>query len=269
MKRSMRAALGLCTTTAVLATTLEMPISSGAAGAVAVSRKALTDLEIATMAPAAQAALLDPLRATAGALSEVGGGAAADVFTSVEIDANHGVVNLYLTDTTRAPGAIQTAKSANPSIDTTLVRVHQAAYTRAAMDGARDAYLAQPHPYAVYAVSAAPDGSGLQMEVDDTATAMTAEGNGVGLKTLVKAKTTMVSPASGASTVVRFFTKGSPRQTKSDAWNNVTWHDSSPGARSAYRGHSTPCGIKGRTPGVRQEDGKKFACESAEPLACH
>ena len=68
----MRAALGPCTTTVVLVTTLEMPFSSGEAATTAVSRKVLTDLEIATMAPAAQAALLDPLRATAEALADAG-----------------------------------------------------------------------------------------------------------------------------------------------------------------------------------------------------
>src|SRR5665811_2170321 len=91
-----RAALGVCTTTVVLAVTSAASFSSPALGAVGGSGKVLTDAEIGTMAPATQAALLDPLRAIAGALSDVGEGRGADVFTSVGIDANHDVVNLSL-----------------------------------------------------------------------------------------------------------------------------------------------------------------------------
>ncbi|HZY00652.1 MAG TPA: hypothetical protein VFE92_14340, partial [Dermatophilaceae bacterium] len=167
MKKSLRAALGLCTTPVVLAATaLPVLFSSQAVGAVGASGKVLTDVEIGTMAPAAQAVLLDPLRAIAGALSDVGKGSGARVFTSVGIDANHGVVNLYLTDTRRATGFVQAAKSVESSIDTKQIRIHKATYTLAALDVAREAYLAKPHPYAVYAVSPAPDGSGLQIEVD-------------------------------------------------------------------------------------------------------
>ena len=169
LTKSMRAALGLCTTTVVLATVLPGSFSSGAVGA---SGKVLTDVEIGTMAPAAQAALLDPQRAIAGALSNVGKGSGAHGFTSVGIDANHDVVNLYLTDTRRAAGVIQEAKSTEPSIDTNLIRVRKATYTLAALDVARTAFLVKPHPCAVYAVSPAPDGSGLQIEVDNTTTAI-------------------------------------------------------------------------------------------------
>jgi hypothetical protein len=124
----------------------------------------LTDAEIGTMAPAKQAALLDPLRALAGALSDVGMGRGADVFTSAGIDASHDVVNLYLTSTKRAAGFIQAAKAVNPAIEPSLIRVHRATHTLAAMDKALVAYLAKPHPSTVYAVSVAPDGSGLTIE---------------------------------------------------------------------------------------------------------
>lgn len=265
MRKSMKTALGLCATTMVLATTLEMPLASGAAGPPAVSQRALTDLQIATMVPAAQAALLDPLRATAGALSEAGRGMAADVFTSVEIDANHGVVNLYLTEPTRADGILETAKSANPSIDTSLVRPHRSTYTRAALARAQDAYLAQPHPYAVYAVSAAPDGSGLQIAVDTPATAGTADGIDVAVSPLVRASTNMFSPVatvSSASTVARIFTKGFPRQAKSDAWNNIKWHDHPPfiggDVITNGSGHCTT-GL----PAVRQSDGRPVMVTAA------
>ena len=228
LKKSLRAALGLCTTTVVLATTLAVSFSSQAVGAVGASGKVLTDVEIGTMAPAAQAALLDPLRAIAGALSDVGKGSGARVFTSVGIDANHDVVNLYLTDTRRAAGFVQAAKSVEPSIDTKLIRIHKATSTLAALDVAREAYLAKPHPYAVYAVSPAPDGSGLQIEVDSTATAIKTDGNNVAITPISAAKTHVVPAASTASTVARSFTKGIARHVKSAAWNNVKWHDSSP-----------------------------------------
>jgi hypothetical protein len=249
----MRAALGLCTTTVVLAAALPVSLSSHAVGAVGASGKVLTDFEIGTMAPAEQAALLDPLRAIAGALSDVGKGGRARVFTSVVIDANHDVVNLYLTDMRRAAGFVQAAKSAEPSIDTKLIRVHKAAYTLAALDVAREAYLAKPHPYAVYAVSPAADGSALQIEVDNTTTA---------LKPMGAAKAHIVAATSAASTVARSFVKGSARHVKSAAWNNVKWHDSSPfiGGDVITNGseHCT-AGL----PAVRKSDGRPVMVTAA------
>lgn len=250
----MRAALGLWTTTAVLAAALLVPFSSKAVGAVGVSGKVLTDVEIGTMAPAAQAALLDPLRAIAGALSDIGRGSDADVFTSVGIDANHDVVNLYLTNTARAVRIIQAAKAAHPSIDPNLIRVHTATYTLAAMDAGRDAYLAEQHSYAVYAISPAPDGSGLQIEVDNTATAIKKDGNQIAIKPIGAAKTLVVPAASTTSTVARSFIKGSARHTRSAAWNNFKWYDSSPfiggDVITNGTGHCT-AGL----PAVRKSDG--------------
>jgi len=195
MRKSTRVALGLLTTTVVLATTLQLPSSSEAPGAVEVSRKVLTDVEIGTMAPAAQAALLDPLRAAAGALSEVGGDVAADVFTSVEIDANHGVVNLYLTDKTRAAGVIQRAKSAQPSIDTTLSCIRRIRRIRRIHDGP-------------------------------------------------------------------FLYQGSPRQAKSDACNNVKWHDSSPFIGDVITNGSKHCTTG--LPAVRKSDGRPVMVTAAQ-----
>jgi hypothetical protein len=216
------------------------------------------------MAPAAQGALLDPLRAIAGALSDVGKGRGADVFTSVAIDGNHDVVNLYLSAPARAGGFVAAAKSANPSINTTLIRVHKAAYALTTMDRAIKVYLAAPHPYSVYAVSAAPDGSGLIIEVNNTAAAVKAD-NGAPPNTTVGNQFTAApkgaaksyrSPAAGAaSTVRRSFSKGSARHTKSAAWNEVKWHDSSPfiggDVLTTGSGHCT-AGL----PAVRKSDGR-------------
>jgi len=254
------AALSLCTATVVLAAAVPASFSAPAAGT---SGKVRTDAEIAAMAPATQAALLDPLRAIAGALSDVGNGRGADVFTSVGIDANHGVVNLYLTGTTRAAGFIQAAKSANPSIDTNLIRVHKATYTLAAMDGAIQAYLAKRHSYAVYAISAAPDGSGLKVEVDNTAAAIKDNaaaanktvGNHFAAGPKGAAKSYVAGSARVASTVNRSFSSGSARHMKSAAWNDVKWHDSSPfiggDVITNGSGHCT-AGL----PAVRKSDGR-------------
>jgi len=257
LKISVRAALGWGTAAAVLAVVLQVPLSSKAPEAAGASGRVRTDVEIGTMAPAAQAELLDPLRAIAGALSDVGRVRYADVFTSVGIDANHDVVNLHVTDTTRAAGLIQAAKSADPSISTKLIRTHKATYALAVLDAARDAYLARPHSYAVYAASPAPDGSGLQIEVDNTATAIRTDGNDIAMKPAGAAKTLVVaaaSTASTASTVARSFTKGSARHPKSAVWNTVKWHDSSPfiggDVMTNGSGHCTS-GL----PAVRKSDG--------------
>jgi len=244
----MVAGFTVCTTTAVLALASAASFSTPAAAAGGPSGRVLTDAQIGAMAPAAQAALLNPLRAIAGALSDVGRGRGADVFTSVGIDANHDVVNFYLTDTSRAAGFIQAARSANPSINTNLIRSHRATYTMAAMNRAEQVYLAARHPYAVYAVSAAPDGSGFTIEVastaavaadktDSTVTAAStaaagttaghhlAAGSVSGGKNFARTAAPKTSRPAG---VARSYTKGSPRLTKSAAWNTVKWHDRAP-----------------------------------------
>ena len=245
MKASMVAAFGLYATAMVLiaaspGTTSTAVFSSPLVAAAGASGRALTDAEIGTMAPARQAALLDPLRALAGTLSDVGNGRGADVFAGLGIDANHDVLNLYLTRTQRAAGFIQAAKSADPSIDTSLVRVHRAAYTLAAMNKAVVTYVAEPHSYAVYAVSAAPDGSGLAIEVNNTAIA-------------VKADNTL---AAGARVGVhRSFSRGSARYSKSAAWNNVKWHDSTPFIGGDVITNGTGYCTTG-LPAVRKSDGR-------------
>jgi hypothetical protein len=228
VKRHMVARLGVCTTTVVLALASAASFSSPAAAVGGASGRVLTDVQIGAMAPAAQAALLDPLRAIAGALNDVGTGQDANVFTSAGIDANHDVVNLYLTDTTRAARFIQAARSANPSIDTSLIRSHRAAYTMAAMSKAAQVYLAGRHPYAVYAVSAAPDGSGLSIEVARPAAAATADGTAGAVSGGKTFAGTATPQTSRPAIVARSYRKGSPRLSKSAAWNSVKWHDSTP-----------------------------------------
>jgi hypothetical protein len=247
--RSIATAVGLCTTTMVLAaafpaSTLAASSSAPAVGVVSALRasgKVLTDAEIGTMAPATQAALLDPLRALAGALSDVGNGRGADVFTSVGIDANHDVVDLYLTGTTRAAAFIQAAKSANPSLATNLIRVHKANHTLVAMDKALVAYVAERHPYAVYAISADPDGSGLRIEVGSTTSAIKADSR-AGVLT--------------RDGMERSFSGGSARRIKSAAWNNIKWHDSSPFIGGDVITNGSGYCTAG-LPAVRKSDGRR------------
>jgi hypothetical protein len=263
LKRTIGTALGFVTTTVVLASAFQVPLSSRA-GAVVASGRVLTDVQIGTMAPAAQAALLDPLRAVAGALSDVGRGSGAKVFTSVGIDANHDVVNLYLTDAASAAGFLRAAVSVDPSMDTNLIRVHRATYSQAAMAGAERAYLGEPHPYVVYAISPAPDGSGLQIEVDHTAAAVRTDGNDLDKDVSdaavrqVAARTYGVSTAAWdlpALSVARSFTRGTARAPKSAAWNNVKWHDRSPfiGGDVIRNGAGGYCTTG--LPAVRKSDG--------------
>ena len=245
VKASMMAVLGLYATAVVLiaaspGATSTASFSSPVIAGAGAPRKVLTDAEIGTMAPARQAALLDPLRALAGTLSEIGNGRGADVFAGVGIDANHDLLNLYLTHTQRAAGYIHAAKSANPSINTSLVRVHQATYTLVAMNKAMVTYLAQRHSYAVYAVSAAPDGSGLAIEVNNTAIA-------------VKADSTLSARARVG--VHLSFSRGSARDSKSAAWNNVKWHDSTPFIGGDVITNGTGYCTAG-LPAVRKSDGR-------------
>jgi len=241
----MVAALGLNATAVVLiaaspGTASTAAFSSPVVAAAAAPRKVLTDTEIATMTPVRQAALLDPLRTLAGTLSEIGNGRGADVFAGLGINANHDVLNLYLTRTQRAAGLIQAAKSANPSIDTSLVRVHKATYTLVAMNKAVVTFVAERHSYAVYAVSAAPDGSGLTIEVNNTATAIKADSS---------------SPGGARAGVHRSFSRGSSRHSKSAAWNNVKWHDSTPFIGGDVITNGTGYCTAG-LPAVRKSDGR-------------
>lgn len=66
------------------------------------------------------------------------------------------------------------------------------------------------------------------MEVGDPTTAGAADRKDVARKLIAGARTNGSSAALGAPTVPRSFIEGSPRQGKSDAWNNVKWHDHAP-----------------------------------------
>ncbi len=259
MKKSMRVAIGLCTAAMVVAPALLVSFSSRAIGA---SGKVLPDAAIGAMAPAKQAQLLDPLRAIAAAVSSVSKGSWTRVFTSVEIDANRGVVHLYLTDTGQAVGLVRAAKFADPSIDTKLIRVHTALYSSATLAAARKRYLASPHPYAVYAISPAADGSALQIEVGNPAVAKKLDGNDVASMPIGASKAHMLAAPSATVTVAHSYVKGLARQEKSSGWNNVKWHDSSPfiggDVITDGSGHCT-AGL----PAVRKSDGRPVMVTAA------
>jgi hypothetical protein len=127
----------------------------------------LTYQSIAAMPLVRQAAVLDPLRAAAGAADGIGRSVATDVYAGVEIDAPAHLVYLYLTDTSRGAGFLAAARAAHPTADLGLVRVRAAAYTRAALEAARDRLAARlaTLPVIVENANVPADGSALQLGV--------------------------------------------------------------------------------------------------------
>ncbi len=197
-----------------LAATLSIQSSATASTRRTQDAPVLTDAQIAAMPPTAQALYLAPLRAAATALGAYGRTAGTDLFGSVGLNANNGTVDLYLTHPAQATTFEQAARSAAAagllgSVDLSLVRVHQATFSRSAMDTSISGFLARPHSYPVYGASANPDASGITVEVRDPAAAQAAEA---------------AQPASAGPTLT--FAQGSPRVAKS--WNDVKWHDSRP-----------------------------------------
>ena len=105
----------------------------------------LTDVQIAALSLDAQTALFNPLRSTADAIGGLGQDPTSDVssvFAGVKLDPNNDVVDLYLTDVTQAPHVLAEALLVDSTINTSLVRVHPAKYTRAALEAERDSLLA-------------------------------------------------------------------------------------------------------------------------------
>src|SRR6185503_2000923 len=88
------------------------------------------------------------------------------------------------------------------------------------------------------------------------------DGNDVGIIALAKARTKMVSIASGVTTVARFFTKGSPSQAKSEKWNKIKWSDSSPFIGGDVITNGTGYCTTG-LPAVRKSDGRTVMVTAA------
>ncbi|GAA1385796.1 hypothetical protein GCM10009639_08760 [Kitasatospora putterlickiae] len=161
MKRSLKAAL--VSAVAVVTVTAVVPGSAFAASPL----PSLSDTQIAAMAPADQAKLLNPLRALANAADAVGKAELAGVYAGLELNAGAHTVNIYLTDRSQAKRFLAAAKAADPGTDTNLARIKQAKYTRQALHEARDRVLGAKGEYGdeLESVSVPSDGSGLRIGV--------------------------------------------------------------------------------------------------------
>ncbi len=177
--------------------------------------RALTDQQVAAMAPDVQARYLAPLRAAAEALHAYGIGKGANIFTAVGINANNHTVDLYVTEPDRAAAFEHSAAAAASDVDLNMVRVHSARHTRIALDRAVSIFLAARHPFAVYAASADANGAGITIQVRDSATVRAA------------GSTRTAAPAGpGLNGITIRYTAGTPLVPKS--WNAAKWHDVAP-----------------------------------------
>lgn len=233
-KRLKSGLVGLAALTALATTALQVPAAAQASTAPAV----LTDLQVAALSPGALAVRLAPLRAAGYALTDAGKSrAGSGIYTNVDIDSDRLLVNLYVTDTSRAAGLIRAAKKADPSIDTGLIRIHKAAYTLEQLHAARKSFVAQSHPFDVYAVGPAMDGSGLMVEVKDPAAVVkntrvskfaAGDATAPAIKIVFEHGTRRTDKVLHVNTVATGKTPALAARPMSDSWSAVKWHDSAP-----------------------------------------
>lgn len=157
---------------AVVAAVGLLPAESASAGP-GNSAKPTTFDQFAAQSFDQQAAVLNPLRAIAGALDDLGRGSRAADYGDVVMDPVADTVTLYATSPAGAARLIADAKHDHPEIDTHLIRVASAAYSKADLHAARDRLAAQAGrlPYHLVSIAVAVDGSGLEVGVDDPAAA--------------------------------------------------------------------------------------------------
>lgn len=196
-----------------------------------------TDEQLATMDPVEQARILDPLRAIANAVGDVGRGPAADIYGNLQIDANHGVVRLFLTDPDQFGRVVTAARQLDPTIDTSRIQVVKAAWTHQQLDAAAIRVLdladANRLPYHVDLVGPAPDASGLEIDADGATTAAAASGATIGVPVRFQPGHVLVPKA----------------------WRDVKWGDSAPfiggdALTANGNGHGCTAGL----PAVRKSD---------------
>lgn len=122
----------------------------------------------------AHAKKVAPLNAVANALGDQGRGAFADTYSDQHVDEDGGFVTLLATDNTRAAKLIAAAKHAHPTINTALIRVQHAEFSRKVLDREIDKIFplgavkdASKEVY--YGASPNADGSGITVEVKPSA----------------------------------------------------------------------------------------------------
>ncbi|WP_157855220.1 hypothetical protein [Kitasatospora purpeofusca] len=152
---------------AIAATALTAAVTTGISPA---TEPDLTDQQFAHLDPARQTKILEPLRAVANALGDQGRSTHSGIYGSLTIDAPKGHVVLYVTDISKANRLIADAKKSSPSIDTSVIRLAKANYSRKDLAEARDQVMADSESqkllYSVRSVSLNPDSSGLKVVTD-------------------------------------------------------------------------------------------------------
>lgn len=150
-------------------------VATGASQAASPPSSPLTWARINAMTPDQIAALQNPLIATADPISSVGSTEMASVYSSVTLDTPAHAVDLYVTDTAKAPQLLQAAKNSDPNLNLSLVRVMKSAYSMATLYAAADrlisASVAGHTPFRIYAAAQVGNGQGLQLQVPDPVTA--------------------------------------------------------------------------------------------------
>lgn len=133
----------------------------------------LSYAQIAALPLARQAAILDPLRKVAAAVSQIGTTREAAVFSGVRLDAPAGVVHVYLTDPSRGDALLAAARAVDPGADLQLARVAQSAHSLQALSAARDAILAENrrNDMTIQSIAVEADGSELQVQALEPARA--------------------------------------------------------------------------------------------------
>ncbi len=227
-------------TAVVVAVTLAAPLTAGRA-----TSAGTADARIATMDPAAQANLLEPLRQLADALDAQGRAKWASTYAGVDIDAAADAVDLYATDQAAEGHLLAAARRAVPDLRWNRVRMHRARYSRVRLDAAAKALLSDPRAGTVRAVAVRTDSSGLDVQAVSGRLP-----SGVALD------------ADGISLATR-----TAEVTSTKSWAQAKWHDVSPfigGDQLTRAGHSyCTAGL----PAVRRSDHKPVMITAAHCFA--
>jgi hypothetical protein len=127
------------------------------------------------MTPLQQQVLQWPLMAVVTPIQAVGSTAMRSIYWGTALDTPAHVVDLYVTDPSRAAALIAAARKRDPGLDTSLIRVMRTAYSMATLTAAGKrvlaADLAGRLPFKLIAVGQLDRGASLRLQVTDAAQA--------------------------------------------------------------------------------------------------
>ena len=161
----------------------------------------------ATLAPAAQARRLQPLRDLAGALDAIGRSRFARTYGGVRIDASAGRAVVLATSTAAAREIRSAAQRAHPRLAWSRATTTVVGHSRRTLDAAVRRYVNGPHPAGVVSVSADQDGLVVSLAGDSAprAAARTVTASGIPVRYRATARTEVAK-----------------------SWRAVKWRDSPP-----------------------------------------